>query len=197
MYDFCRAVMIMIVRLIFSYSATGEEIVPKSGPVIIASNHRTGWDPVFVAIAVERHMHFMAKVELFRYPVLKELLPRINVFPVRRGQFDRSAVKHALSVLSAGEVLGIFPEGTRHRDGQLGDALSGVAYFAWKTGAVVIPAAVVTSRGFRPRVRVKFGSRIELPRPGEKVDSALLERHTKIVMDRIRDLVEDMTRGAA
>jgi len=122
-----------------------------------------------MAIAVKRPVYFMAKKELFRYPFLAYLFRKLNAFPVNRGKPDLGAVKAALGVLQQGNILGIFPEGTRQKNKeQLGEMHAGAALFALKTGAPVVPAAIRgTYRIGRPVVLV-FGESIRLePRTGK------------------------------
>jgi len=124
----------------------GEENVPKQGPFILASNHASNFDPPLLGTAVKHHLiHFMAKEELFHNPVMRWFLHYIQTFPVHRGHIDRMALKESLHILQLGGVLGIFPQGTRVRPGNLGRFHEGMAAIALKSEAVVVPTAIIGS----------------------------------------------------
>lgn len=156
-----------ISRLLWGMRATGGQAVPERGAVVIACNHISNWDPVLVGLACRRELHFMAKEELFRIRPFGAFIRAYNALPVRRGALDRRALAAALSVLRKGGALLVFPEGTRSRTGDLGDARPGVAYLASAGGAVLVPAAIAGSHELskallrRRRVRVAFGEPLE------------------------------------
>ena len=169
--------MLPIVSWYFHVQVQGLERVPPRGPVILAINHLSMLDPILVGAVMPRVVHFMAKQELFRYPLLGWLLRRLHAFPVRRGQADREALARALDLLRAGEVVGIFPEGTRSADGQLLPLQGGTAFLALKSGAAVIPVAIAGTHRAMPRgalwprrvrVQIRIGEpvRLSLPAPG-------------------------------
>lgn len=144
----------------------GRDNLPASGPVLLVSNHASYLDPICLGLASRRPIHFMAKEELFNYPIFKRLLPRLYAFAVRRGQSDRQALKTALERLKNGKVVGMFPQGTRVRDAELGLGQQGAALLAIKSGATVVPAAIIgtdkvmlagSRRPRFPRLTVAFG----------------------------------------
>lgn len=120
----------------------GQELFPKEGPAIVVANHRSLWDPVAVGVAVPRQVRFMAKEELFQIPGLGFLLRALGAFPVRRGKSDRAALHASLEMLRQGQVVGMFPEGTRVRAGELGRFYGGAALLSLKTGAPLVPVAL-------------------------------------------------------
>ena len=111
-YRIAAAVVKPLMRTWFLIRLEGHEHVPKEGPVILASNHRSNMDPVLLASAVKRPLSFMAKAELFVGP-LGWIMRWIGQFPVRRGGIDREALRRVDAVLARGSMLGLFPEGTR------------------------------------------------------------------------------------
>lgn len=141
-YKAVRLILWVFFKILFRFKRVGQENIPAEGPVIIASNHVSYLDPIIVAIASPRPVSFMAKAELFRKPLLGRAISKLNAFPVQREKADVDAIKAALRVLRKGEVLGLFPEGTRIRNGSLGEAEPGVARLAMKSGAVVVPMAI-------------------------------------------------------
>lgn len=114
--------------------------------MLCRANHISNWDPVLVAIAVKRPVHFMAKVQLFRIPVLGKLLRALGAFPVDRDAADIGAIKTALTHLKHDEPLGIFPQGKRMRGEvpQTKDIKSGVGMMVYRTEAPVVPIAIYT-----------------------------------------------------
>ena len=145
LYILVVAFLRLLVRLVFRVRVEGKLHIPKEGAVVLAANHRSLWDPVFVTIASHRPVHFMAKEELFRIPVLGFLLPYLKAFPVRRGENDRKAIRQALSVLHQGSVLGIFVEGTRNKDKGANKVLPlkhGAAMLASRSEASIVPVAI-------------------------------------------------------
>jgi 1-acyl-sn-glycerol-3-phosphate acyltransferase len=118
----------------------GAEQLPASGPVIVASNHVSNWDPVVVALALNRPVHFMGKVQLFKYWPLAKLFRSLHAFPVRKDIPDRKSIRQALQVLAENQVLGIFPEGRRNKAGHM-LAEPGIILIARRSGAPIVPVA--------------------------------------------------------
>ena len=109
----------LVFRILCGFTATGKEKVPKKGPVVIVPNHKSFWDPFFVAMVVRRPVHFMGKAEHFDGPMAKTFL-RLGAFPVKRGASDEEALDTARAILARGDALALFPEGTRVREEGLG-----------------------------------------------------------------------------
>ena len=120
----------------------GIERVPRSGPVILAANHRSFYDIFVLGAAMRRPVHYMAKQELFDNPVLGRILPHTGAFPVRRGEADRGAIDAAREVLARGDMLGIFIDGTRHHEASVGEVRAGAAMIAGMTGAPIVPVYI-------------------------------------------------------
>lgn len=151
LYRVVRAVFWVYLKVFHGFHTEGSQNLPDRGPAIVASNHRHWLDPVLLACSFRRPICFMAKEELFRSPVIARLLRAVGAFPVRRGQMDRAALRTALEALRGGKVLGIFPEGTRSRSGQLLRAEPGVGFMADKGQAPVVPCGIIGNyRLFQP-----------------------------------------------
>lgn len=151
----------------------GAEHIPATGPVILASNHRSNVDPLLLACAIRRPVSFMAKVELFVGP-LGWILHLIDQFPVRRGSVDREALRHSEAVVAGGGVLGLFPEG-RRGDGGFSTIHSGLAYVLLRGRCPVVPVAIFgTERVRRPLGWLPLASpvRIVVGRPIEGLEPA-------------------------
>ena len=135
----------------------GAENMPPEGGVIVAANHMSNWDPPFLASFLQRPVSDMAKQELFEIPIFGTVIRWLFAFPVRRGAADRSAVKAAVKELRAGRCVGIFPEGTRSKDGEVHRFGAGVALLASMSGAPVVPAAIVGTDKMK-NLRVVYGA---------------------------------------
>lgn len=144
----------------------GQENIPREGPVILAPNHVSFFDPPVVSCGSPRCVAFLAKEELFKPPVFGPLIRSLNAFPVKRGAGDTSAVRLALEKLAEGHCLIMFPEGTRGDGHTLGAMQSGVAMLAKKSGALVVPVGVYGTHKILPkgkklpgfsRLRVAYG----------------------------------------
>jgi len=147
-------------------TVSGLENLPAQGPAILMINHIAFVDPVVVLGCLPRNIVPMAKVEVFRYPVWGVFPKLWEVIPVHRGEMDRAALRTALEVLGAGEVILVAPEGTRSVSLQRGK--EGVAFLGYRSGAPIIPVAVEGTQGFPspdPRRWWKPGARIRLGRP--------------------------------
>ncbi len=153
-YRLFRRVMLTLGRLFLGFEVHGEERVPEKGPVIVAANHHRFFDPVFVSMAVPRRLQWMAKKELFVFP-FHEFFTFIGSFPVDREGGGRSALRAALKYLADGWALGMFPEGTRQREGASGEAKSGVVMLAVRGHAPVVPVFVDRVPNISARLRGK------------------------------------------
>lgn len=179
----------MILTLVRRWDVQGREKLPASGGIVLVANHISYWDPVAVICAFNRKVHFMAKAELFNIPVFRYVLKIAGSFPVRRDISDRNAVRTAAKLLEEGEVVGIFPEGTRSHSGELLKPNLGAAMIAARAGVPMIPVAVIGTRGVFGRVKVRVGNPIDICKPG-KCSKADLEKASDLIMEQINVLIE-------
>ncbi|SHE73838.1 1-acyl-sn-glycerol-3-phosphate acyltransferase [Desulfofundulus australicus DSM 11792] len=156
-YRVARAICRIVLALVRRWEVVGAHHLPPSGGVLVVSNHVSYWDPVVVGCALDRQVHFIAKAELFRIPLLGPVIRALGAFPVRRGGGDRQAVRRALELLKQGRVVGIFPEGTRSKSGELLEPHMGAAMLALRAKVPVLPVAVINTRGLFGKVRVNIG----------------------------------------
>lgn len=188
--------------LLFPFKTIGRENIPDTPgqpPLILCCNHISVIDPVFLEMCQKRHVYFMAKEEIFKNRLATWFFAKqLGAFPVKRGAGDTGALDTARRIVEEGKLLGIFPEGTRSKDGRLGRAKSGAALIAAQTGASVLPVAIATKnqklRLFRP-TRIVFGpplspEELHLDNP-EHPD---LRFASRLVMDRIGDMIAQNTR---
>ena len=165
LYIILRAIGFLVLRPLFRVKITGKENIPASGPLILASNHFSYFDPLIIATSMRRPVHFMGKAELFKNSFSRFFLKAIKAFPVERGKADIASFKIAVSLLKDGKVLGIFAQGTRLASADITSAKSGTAVFALKTGAVVVPINIHGEYHIFKRIRIAFGAPLYFDKP--------------------------------
>lgn len=188
-YGFAKSVVYGIFKPWYRVEAIGVENIPKEGGVLLCSNHINNLDPIIVGIMAPRPVHYMAKEEIFRVPVLGEIVRKCNAFPVKRGFGDREALRSGLKVLKDGHVFGLFPEGTRSKTGELGKGLSGAGFFALRTDALVVPCAVIGPYKAFHKLRVVYGKPIAMEEMRRTKASA--EQVTELIMSEIAKLIKE------
>ncbi|MRN53403.1 lysophospholipid acyltransferase family protein [Paenibacillus monticola] len=186
-YVICRGLLRFIYAIVFPLKIVGKENMPREGGVLLCANHISLLDPITIGIKLDRQVKYMAKAELFKIPVLGWIIKKVGAFPVKRGGVSKESIKTALKTLRGGNVMGIFPEGTRNSDA--GVAKKGAASFALRSGAAVVPAAIVGHYKLFRRMTVIYGAPIDLSSfDGAGSDS--LEAVTDVIMGRIYEMVK-------
>ncbi len=181
-----------LLRLFFRFQGDGAARLPEGGPVIVCSNHTSMKDPVYLGLFFRRQVFYMAKAELFQNRLVSAVITALGAFPVHRGQGDSGAIHTAEDLLRDGEVLGIFLEGTRSKDGKLGKPKSGAVMLAHATGAPVLPVCITadTPDGVPKlfhKIRISCGEPV-LPQELGLAEGTPSEfrRASRAVMDRIQ-----------
>jgi 1-acyl-sn-glycerol-3-phosphate acyltransferase len=183
-------------RLLTRFAVSGAGQMPASGPVILAANHLTNYDVFFLQAAIRRPIFFMGKEELFRRPAMDWGLRQLGGFPVYRSQGDEWALRQAGRVLRAGQVLGMFPEGSRSKGKGLRPAKTGVARLALAAACPIVPVALFGTQHMfkgvsrRTLITVTFGEPL-YPEPRESA-LGLTDRY----MFRLAELLPAELRGA-
>ncbi len=150
-YHFFHIIVRPLLKSLFKFQVFGAENVPSSGGGLLVSNHASYVDPVFLGAAVDRNLNYMARSTLFRPGLIEWFLLNMNAFPVHLGVLDRKAIRRALQLLEKGNLLLIFPEGTRTVDGTLGKAQAGVGLIAYGTEVPVVPVFLGGTQDVLPR----------------------------------------------
>jgi 1-acyl-sn-glycerol-3-phosphate acyltransferase len=191
----------ILAKTFLGWKHSGSEHIPASGGVIIASNHLSYLDPPLVCSGTKREVHFLAKKELFGKWYSPVLISNLNTIPVRRGRFDRASYLKAIEIARRGDVLVLFPEGTRSKDGKLREGKTGAAKISIEAGVPVVPACIRNSNRIKQvlfsadRVEVRFGKPI-YPSEFDSVqpEKEKLAQYTAEIMRRIGELLESFDR---
>lgn len=189
LYSFLKSLASIVFRTWFRVSAVGKEHLPPEGAAIICCNHLSFWDPPVIGYLVPRKIRYMAKADLFRIPLFGSMISHLGAFPVKRGGVSKQSIRLSLELLENGEMLLIFPEGTRNLDGRE-TAKRGAVNLAFKSGAPIVPAAI--QGRFRPfsKITVRFGETVDLTREREEGTAAAQREATEKVMQAIHRLME-------
>lgn len=188
LYDAARNTFLVCFKAIWRMRVYGAQHVPRSGPVIIACNHVSYFDPPVLGSASPRRISYMAKEELFHIPLLGPAIRAVGAYPVDREGSAAAAIKRSVEVLRAGGVIGIFPEGGRNLTGSA-PARGGVALLAAHGRAPVVPARLIgtdAAKRLQP-FRVHFGPALSLP-ADRKATREEMANFTDEVMRAIRSL---------
>jgi len=200
-YWIVKAVMTPLLRIAVRLRVEGVENLPPSGPVILAPNHRSFLDSFFVPLIVKRRVTFVAKADYFDSWKTAWFFRGVGQIPIRRegGTASERALASAMDVLETGGVFGIYPEGTRTRDGLLHKGHTGVARLALRSGAPIVPVGLIGTDEVQPvdrklpvlgkKVTIRFGAPISPARfAGRENDRMVLRQLTDEVMFEIREL---------
>ena len=199
LYGFVKNSLGWLVKVVYRLNIKGLENVPTDKrKFIVAINHTSALDPVFVACSKKvPPLHFMAKVELFKNPVVAWFITHMYGFPVKRGKGDTSAIEYGEKILEEGHVMAICPEGKRikDKDGVPQRAKAGVAVIAHATGADVLPVAICCDGKIKPfkKVTVSYGKVLtneELGLSKEELEPHEIKDAANKVMDSITELWE-------
>ena len=202
-YGILRAFLTPFLMILFRPKVKGLRNVPGNGPVIIASNHLSFSDSIFMPLVVPRKVTFLAKSEYFTSPGPKGLLKKLTFIALGQVPVDRSGGRRSeaalitgLKILAEGKCLGIYPEGTRSPDGRLYKGRTGIARLAIESGAPIIPVAMFNTEKIQPtgtvvpkvmRVEMIFGEPMYFE--GDSTD--LL--HLRDVTDKIMSTIQEMS----
>ncbi len=195
LYKFLACIIRPIMHLLFNIKYEGIENIPSKKGMVLICNHRVLLDPVFLGIKIKQQLRFMGKKELFDTP-FAPLFRAVGAFSVDRGKGDKLALEKAASMVKDGEVIVIFPEGTRSKTGELLKFKSGAAVVAGQTGADVLPACI-NYQGklrFRSKVVIRFGAPIPSNQLFDGVDdlSQLKPSQIKVASTLIRERVAQL-----
>lgn len=195
----------VVLPALFSIRVEGVEHVPPEGAFVVTINHFSNFDPIIVGTYVHRLITYVAKLELIEAPVIGLLYRLWGAVPVRRDGMDLPALRVLLRVLRAGGLVGMFPEGTRSRDGMLHRPIAGAAYLAAKAGVPIVPVGISGTEGFswgqrlrhgRIPVRLRVGPVFNLVTSGNRLNNHTLADAGDEIMRHIAALLPPKYHGA-
>ncbi len=195
MSAFYRVIKILITPIfkwLLPIKVIGRENLPKEGGFILASNHTSISDPIFMIANFRRQVNFMAKAELFKNRIFRFVLSHLGAFAVDRGKGDMSAIHHAADLIRDGKILGIFPEGTRYVEGAPRKAKSGVAYIAMDTKSDILPVSIYREGKYKvfKKTTIRIG---ELIKYEDLIDSELTDRaNLRRIVDKVTTSITDL-----
>ncbi len=179
-YQFISKIIVFpIFKFLFRGELDGANNIPDQSSFIIVSNHGSLLDPPFLGHALGRKVSFMAKQELFKVPLLAQIIKACGAYPVKRGFIDKNSIILASKKLFNDEIIGIFIDGTRQKDGFVNKPKNGAALIASKTKKLLLPVAIINShrlvkfKFFLPifnKVIIRIGKPINYPLSTAKID---------------------------
>jgi 1-acyl-sn-glycerol-3-phosphate acyltransferase len=185
----------LLFRPLAQVECVGFEHIPAKEPCILASNHISNWDVVCLGLHVPRHLHFMAKIELYRNPVFAWAIRLGGSFPVNRGEHDTWALRQAGRILTAGQVLSMFPEGTRSKGkAQLRRGKVGAVRLALDYQVPIVPVAIIGTQDFSLTHWRTNKIRIEV---GQPLDMVALAGSSTYPYETLRELTTTLMRQIA
>lgn len=161
LYKIIKNVLKPFLFLIYNIKVEGKENIPQKEGYIVCGNHIKAIDPILLAIALPPQIHFMAKVELFKNPILKKLLYAVGAYPIKRGEADVRSIKTSLKYLKEDKNIGIFPEGTRNKTDEL-KAEPGIAMLGIRAKKDILPVSIISSYKFFKKSKIIIGEVISL-----------------------------------
>lgn len=177
MYRFLRAIVRAVVFFLYRVQLVGRENGKIDGPTMVICNHKSNCDPIMIHMLFRPKIRLMAKKELFDNKMLSWLITKLGAFPVSRGTSDVGAVSNAINMITQGELVGIFPEGTRIKEDKLGRFQPGVAMIAMRAKASVIPVYINRKLKLFHKTIVIIGTPVDLSSRVDKTQSM----HNRIV----------------
>ncbi|WP_236785511.1 lysophospholipid acyltransferase family protein [Anaerococcus ihuae] len=144
-YRFIYSILRIIATPLFRIKVHGVEKIPENEKYIVCANHKSLLDPVFIALALDRQVHFIAKKELFEVPILKNILKFLKAIPAQRNGKDLSVLRDSIKLIKSGKILGIFPEGTRVKEIKRENIKDGAGYIALKSKTDILTIEIISS----------------------------------------------------
>lgn len=204
-YRVGRPLLVALLRIVFRVRTLNPERMPRQGACILAPSHRSNLDVPFLVPATRRPIVFLGKVELWKYKSSAWFMNLLGGIPVVRGTPDRQAMHRILACLEKGEVVAVFPEGTRRLGPTIADLEPGAAYLSLRTGAPIVPVGIggsehILGRGRKAprlgRLVLVVGEPIEPPERDGRVSRAAVTRLTGQLREAVQEVFEEAERLA-
>ena len=192
MYNFVRILLSLFYKTFYKVTIVNKEKIENAKGVVISGNHLSNHDPLLFPAFFEKNIRFIAKEELFKVFFIKQALEATGAIPIKRGTFDRTAINNSIKLIKEGEVVGIFPEGTRShsKDLDLGQSHNGASFIATRAKTKIIPFAIIPNKNFRIFSSIKIVIGDEIDATALKEEGKSHDEITAILMERISELIE-------
>lgn len=185
-----RGALYIWFKLFYRLEINGGENIPKEGPLIFCGNHRSYIDPPLIVATAKRDIKFLAKEELYKNKFLAFLGWAFEAIPVKRDEKDIAAIKSSLKDLKEGKCIALFPEGTRNGLEKGEKVKDGVAFFAVRSGAKVIPCGIKGGTKELRKLTINYGKPLDYSEYKGSKDKDVLDKITKEIMDNIIELAK-------
>ncbi len=172
-------------KLVYRIKIIGLENIPKEGPLIFCGNHRSYIDPPLIVVTAKRDIKFLAKEELYKNKFLAFLGWAFEAIPVKRDEKDVTAIKKSLKDLKEGKCIALFPEGTRNGIEKGEKVKDGVAFFAIRSGAKVVPCGIKGGKKGEGKLTITYGKPLDYSKYRGSKDKEILDKVTNEIMENI------------
>ena len=191
MYNFIRVLLALFYKIFYKVTIVNKEKIENAKGVVISGNHLSNHDPLLFPAFFDKKIRFIAKEELFKVFFI-QALEATGAIPIKRGTFDRTAINNSIKLIKEGEVVGIFPEGTRShsKDLDLGQSHNGASFIATRAKTKIIPFAIIPNKNFRIFSSIKIVIGDEIDATALKEEGKSHDEITAILMERISELIE-------
>ena len=192
MYNFVKTLLLLFYKIFYKVTVINGEKIENAKGVVISGNHLSNHDPLLFPAFFDKKIRFIAKEELFKVFFIKQALEATGAIPIKRGTFDRTAINNSIKLIKEGEVVGIFPEGTRShsKDLDLGQSHNGASFIATRAKTKIIPFAIIPNKNFRIFSSIKIVIGDEIDATALKEEGKSHDEITAILMERISELIE-------
>lgn len=197
MYKVLKAILRPIFFFLFNVKVINKEALDYEGGMIMMSNHVSGWDPVLLHMAARCKVRYMAKAELFKFKPFGWLLKAFGAFGVDRGRGDMGAMQQAFKIVREGGTLGIFPEGTRSKTGELGRFQHGASMIAIRAKTRILPVYISRRARLFTRCYIVVGEPMDIKKRMEDLtlaDTSKVRAASEILRDEMLKLKEQVPR---
>ena len=185
MYRFLVSIISVLVKLIYRVKINGIENLKDDQPIIISANHIHIFDPVILATLTKRQIFFLSKKELFEKKLFAKFFGKLGVIPIDRDNTDIKAIKSCFRVIRAGNILGIFPEGTRVKTVDINNMKKGVALIALKNKVNILPIHIEGTYRIFSKITVDIYPMIEINNFENMEDSEAIDKLTEELFNQI------------
>lgn len=192
LYKFVRGLASIIFKIIFPFEIRGDRELIDYNNLVICANHWSNWDPLFLSVVFKKPIHWLAKIELFKIPILGGFLKSLGVIAIDRDGNDVKAMKNAMRVLKNGKILGVFIEGTRVKEVDYNNAKAGAIVIGDKTKSPLLPVYIKSDYKLFRKTKIIIGEEFFIHKEENlKLLSSDYENYSIKLLETIYNLDEE------